>query len=181
MRRREIHTGLTGDQLKKLRSILPGGLALLALGSTLIHPFGPAKVRPPAKLSSAEPAFDPQAAAIVEKACRNCHSESTEWPWYSYVAPMSWMIEHDVQRARAHMNLSHWTEYSLESQQRFLSEMSVLARNRVMPLPRYLLLHPEARLSDAEIANLSQWARSERKRLRAVAASKTSRISAGSK
>ena len=90
------------------------------------------------------------------------------------------MIESDVQRARVHMNLSRWDEYSLDERQGLLSEMSVLVRNRAMPLPRYLLLHPEARLSESEIAHLSEWTRSERKRLRSVAAADTPRSSDGS-
>jgi cytochrome c len=83
---------------------------------------------------------------------------------------MSWMIENDVQHGRSHMNLSHWNGYNAEQQQEILSKMSVLVRNRAMPLPRYLLLHPEAKLSDAEIGYLYQWARSERKRLKASTA-----------
>jgi len=86
------------------------------------------------------------------------------------LAPMSWMIENDLQRGRSHMNLSHGKGYNPEEQQEILSKMSVLVRNREMPLPRYLLLHPEAKLSDAEVAFLYKWARSERKRLKAAAA-----------
>jgi cytochrome c len=78
------------------------------------------------------------------------------------------MIENDVQMGRSHMNLSHWNGYNAEEQQEILSKMSVLVKNRAMPLPRYLLLHPEAKLSDAEIGYLYQWARTERKRLKAA-------------
>ena len=78
---------------------------------------------------------------------------------------MSWMIESDVAQGRGHLNLSRWNGYPPERQQEILSEMSNLVKKRVMPLPRYLLLHPEARLSDAEVDYLYQWAKSERKRL----------------
>ena len=123
-------------------------------------------------------AIDSPMLRIIEKSCQNCHSERTEWPWYSYVAPMSWMIENDVQQGRSHMNLSRWDEFTLEEQQEILSKLSVMVRNRAMPLPRYLLLHPSAKPSDAEIAQISQWARSERKRLKYVAASSPSGQSA---
>jgi hypothetical protein len=106
---------------------------------------------------------------IVTKACRNCHSEQTEWPVYSYVAPVSWMIEKDVSDARSQMNLSHWQEYDTEKRRELLSAIASMVRNHRMPPQRYLLLHPEARLSHAEAELLYQWARSERKRLRSDA------------
>ena len=93
---------------------------------------------------------------------------------------MSWMIESDVARARGHMNLSRWNGYPPERQQEILFEMSSLVRNRVMPLPRYLLLHPEARLSDAEVDYLYQWTKCERKRLKADTAAANTAISHGS-
>jgi len=92
---------------------------------------------------------------------------------------MSWMIENDVQLGRSHMNLSHWNGYNAEQQQEILSKLSVLVKNRAMPLPRYLLLHPEAKLSDAEVAYLYQWARSERKRLKAAPAEADATSSGG--
>jgi hypothetical protein len=161
----------SGGRLKRpLGSILFLGIALFGVCSVLIHPFGAIKAQRSDKPLLLDSTFDPQVVKTLEKSCQNCHSEKTKWPWYSYVAPMSWMIENDVQRGRSHMNLSHWNGYNPEEQQEILSKMSVLVRNREMPLPRYLLLHPEAKLSDAEAAYLYQWARSERKRLKAAAA-----------
>ena len=124
-------------------------------------------------------AMDPSMLRIVEKSCQNCHSERTAWPWYSYIAPMSWMIENDVQQGRNHMNLSRWDEFNIEEQQAILSKLSVMVRNRAMPLPRYLWLHPGERLSDAEIAQVNQWARSERKRLKYIAESSQGATSTG--
>jgi hypothetical protein len=164
---------------KHLGSILLSGVALLAICSVLVHPFGPIKAQASDKPLLLDATFDPQVVRIIEKSCQNCHSEKTEWPLYSYVAPMSWLIENDVQRGRSHMNLSRWNGYSLDKQQEILSEMSSLVRNRAMPLPRYLFLHPEAKLSDAEVAYLYQWARSERRRLKAVAAAETAPMSSG--
>jgi Haem-binding domain len=154
---------------KSLRSIVLSGAGLLGVSSVLVHPFGAIKEQRSDEPLLLDSTFDPQVVRTLEKSCQNCHSEKTEWPWYSYVAPMSWMIENDVRLGRSHMNLSHWNGYNAEQQQEILSKMSVLVRNRVMPLPRYLLLHPEAKLSDAEIGYLYQWARSERKRLKAAA------------
>jgi len=168
-----------GSLKKRLGSFLLSGLALLAICSFFVHPFGAIKAQRSDKPLLLDATFDPQVVRTLEKSCQNCHSEKTEWPWYSYVAPMSWMIENDVQRARNHMNLSRWNGYNPEQQQEILSRMSVLVRNRAMPLPRYLLLHPESKLADAEIAYLYQWARTERKRLKAATAEADSQPSAG--
>jgi hypothetical protein len=158
---------------KRLGSIVLSGAALLVVCSVLVHPFGQIKTQRSDKPLLLDSTFDPQAVRTIERSCQNCHSEKTEWPWYSYVAPMSWMIENDVQRGRSHMNLSRWNGYNSEEQQEILSRMSVLVRSRAMPLPRYLLLHPEAKLSDADVAYLYQWARNERKRLKAAAAAES--------
>jgi hypothetical protein len=76
------------------------------------------------------------------------------------------MIEHDVHDGRGHMNLSRWNEYSAEEKRGILSAMGAAVKNGVMPLPRYLHLHPEAKLSEAEIERIYQWTKSERRRLK---------------
>jgi Haem-binding domain len=131
---------------RRIGSSLLSGTALVALCSILVHPFGAMKAQRPDKPLLLDATFDPQVIKILERSCQNCHSERTVWPWYSYVAPISWMIENDVRRGRSHMNLSHWNGYPPERQQEIPSEMSNSVRNRVMPLPGYLLLHPEAKL-----------------------------------
>jgi hypothetical protein len=143
------------------------GIGLVAVLS-LVHPFGTVKGR-----WSPQPLFagvqaDPAVLRIVGKSCQSCHSDRTEWPWYSYVAPLSWMIESDVHQGRSHMNLSHWDEYSPEKQSELLTRIAAAVRSRQMPLPRYLQVHPDARLSDADVDLLYQWARSERKRVKTV-------------
>jgi hypothetical protein len=142
------------------------GLAGAAVCASMVHPFGrlksPASSAPLLAGASVEPAV----SAIVSKSCQNCHSEKTEWPLYSYVAPMSWMIEKDVHDARSHMNLSRWNDYDPDQRQQLLSQIASLVRNHVMPPQRYLLLHPDARLSASEVDVLYRWTRSERKRLK---------------
>ena len=149
----------------RFSSIWLSGVAWVAVCSVLVHPFGAPKAQTSDKPFLLDATFDPRVVKILERSCQDCHSERTVWPLYSYVAPMSWMIENDVQRGRSHMNLSRWNGYPRERQQEILSNMSTLVRNRVMPLPRYLLLHPEAQLSEAEVTYLSQWAHNEPERL----------------
>jgi heme-binding protein len=145
--------------------IATSGATLLFIGAAFVHPFGRAKEQSPAKPSLTDSITDAEAARIVRASCQNCHSERTDWPWYSYVPPMSWMVEQDVNTARSHMNFSRWNEYSADEKQQYLSKMSFLVKRRAMPLPRYLKLHPEARLTDEQVAYLSQWARREAKRV----------------
>lgn len=150
--------------LKKL--VIGLGLATLAaLGGSLIHPFGPAASPGKDRPIFDDATIDPKTLAIFERACQNCHSERTEWPWYAHLAPVSWMIARDVHQARAHVNMSNWRSYSTEDRIRLLSEIGSAVRNRAMPLPRYLLLHPEARISSEERQQIYQWTRTERRRL----------------
>ena len=151
-----------------MKSILKLGLAVTSLvaAASLVHPFGPVKQkRSDAALFMA--GANPGIARLVERACQNCHSERTEWPWYSYVAPMSWMIEEDVSSARTHMNLSHWQEYPAEQRIDLLTKLGVEVRNGKMPLPKYLKMHSEARLSSEDVQQLYSWAHSERQQLKA--------------
>jgi hypothetical protein len=163
-----------GRRFVRIRSYLTGrriaGLVLLFLvfefASALVQPFG--KVRgstsdaPLMNTANIEhPVMD-----IMQRSCQNCHSDRTSWPWYSHVAPMSWMIEKDVHEGRSHWNMSKWDQYSSEERQEILSQMAPMVRNRQMPLPKYLFLHPEAKLSDADVDLLYRWSRSERKRLK---------------
>jgi hypothetical protein len=142
-------------------------VAACAVGfGSLVHPFGRVKnVVSPAPLFADASAPSP-VMEIVSRSCQNCHSEKTEWPVYSYVAPVSWMVEKDVRDGRSHMNLSRWNDYGSGEREEFLSRIGSLVRNHGMPLPQYLLLHPEARLSDSDVNLLYQWTRSERKRLK---------------
>src|SRR5260370_2857758 len=165
----KIVTYLKENSLKKsLPAILIIGASLLGLASLLAHPFGTAKIPASSKPLLAGAPVDPGVMQIVERSCQSCHSEKTDWPWYSYVAPMSWLIEKDVNQARSHMNLSHWDEYTIEKQQEILAELSAVVRNKQMPLPRYTMLHPEAKLSDSEIDRIYRWARAERVRLKSI-------------
>ena len=146
--------------------ITSGVATIVVAGGSLIHPPG-LPIVPGAKQAILRGTqIDPETVAMVRRACQNCHSEEAEWPWYSHIAPVSWLLAHDVQQARSHMNLSHWQDYSTNDRLRLLSAMGSAVRNREMPVARYVLLHPEARLTDAERQKIYQWTRSERGRLK---------------
>ena len=109
--------------------------------------------------------IEPRTLAIFERACQDCHSERTRFPWYSYIAPFSWLVRHDVLRGREWLNLSRWEAYPLVRKQRLLSEIANQVQDRDMPLRQYTFIHRDARLSDGDIAAIFHWTQQERARL----------------
>jgi hypothetical protein len=95
----------------------------------------------------AEPKWDsPQTAALVKRACYDCHSNQTVWPWYSYVAPVSWLVYSDTIEGRSRLNFSEWNR-----PQRGAGEMIEAIQSGSMPPAIYLsVLHPSAQLTNAE-------------------------------
>ena len=136
-----------------------------------VHPFGNAKVANPSKQLMVSAQIEHPVLEVMKRSCQNCHSEQTVWPLYSHMAPISWLIEKDVQDGRSHWNMSNWEQYSIDERQDILSQIGPMIRNKKMPLPQFLLLHPEAKLSDADVELLYQWSRLERKRLKSQASS----------
>ncbi|MCX6590768.1 MAG: heme-binding domain-containing protein [Acidobacteria bacterium] len=108
---------------------------------------------------------EPAALAVLDRACRDCHSEATRYPWYSYVAPLSRLIFRDIEVGRERVNFSRWEEYPVLRRQRALTGIANQIQDRLMPLEIYVRFHPEAKLSDAEIAVVFDWAQRERERL----------------
>jgi hypothetical protein len=100
----------------------------------------------------------PQVRQILERSCYDCHSHQTRWPWYGYVAPLSWLVAHDVSEAREHLNFSTWDRYDAKKRRKNLEELWEEVEEGEMPLWYYLPLHPEARLGEAELAQLRSWA-----------------------
>ena len=100
-----------------------------------------------------EPKWDSaETRALFKRACFDCHSNETNWPWYSNLAPMSWMLQMDVDNARANMNFSEWDESNGINADLIARKVA----NNEMPKARYLMLHPEARLTQAEKDQLIQ-------------------------
>jgi Haem-binding domain len=102
----------------------------------------------------------PEVRAILERCCYDCHSHETVWPWYGYVAPVSWLLAYDVREARKHMNLSVWDGYSPKKQAKHREEIPEEVDEGNMPPWYYLLLHRDARPSDADREILRAWAES---------------------
>lgn len=113
-----------------------------------------ARTNPPATATIDVP---PAVRSILERSCFDCHSNETRWPWYSRVAPVSWLVANDVREGRGKMNFSTWDQYNGRRAAHKIREIREELEEGAMPLPNYLRMHPEARLSEAEVATLEKW------------------------
>jgi heme-binding protein len=137
--------------VRRLLKALAIGLAWV-VGIFLVMqliPYGRTHSNPPV---TKEPQWDsPRTRELAKRACFDCHSNETRWPWYANVAPMSWVVQQDVENARDVVNFSAWqVEFSLAA----YSGQSVLTGN--MPPMKYRMAHPEANLTPAETAELAR-------------------------
>ncbi len=144
-----------------IRGIFFGALAL----GLVIQVIRPARTNPPVdqtRTLEAVASVPPAVSAIIDRACADCHSDRTRWPWYSNVAPVSWFIINHVNEGRRHMNFSEWlrpgvTDPLLFTRQKFHSACERVQVHN-MPLTSYLLLHRSARLSANDIRTFCDWA-----------------------
>lgn len=112
----------------------------------------------------------PPIAVMFRGACYDCHSFETKWPWYSHIAPVSWLIASDVQGGRLHLNFSNWPAADPERAAKRLANASEELGYNEMPPAKYQAIHPEARLTANQRQQLIQWLDQEVKRLKTVAA-----------
>lgn len=96
--------------------------------------------------------------AVLDRSCRDCHSNDTVWPWYTQVAPVSWLMAYEVAEGRQAVNFSEWAAYSPEQRRSLLAVSCDDARNGKMPGP-YTFLRPETRLSAQDIETICVAAR----------------------
>lgn len=132
-----------------------GGVVLLAF--VVMQFFRPARTNPTsdARASFAAIVNPPQEVALsLKRACGDCHSNETVWPWYSNIAPVSWLVASDVNEGRAHLNFSAWTQPGAEAERPEITDLCEQVKKGEMPLRTYTLLHPQAKLSGPEVAAL---------------------------
>jgi cytochrome c553 len=151
-----------------MKKFFKGAALALAALFVVIQFLGPDKTNPPveaAQTIQANAQITPEVAAIIERACADCHSHQTQWPWYSHVEPVSWFLVDHVNDGRKHLNFSEWASYEPKRMRKKLQEMFEEVEKGAMPLKSYLLLHPNARLSQDDIQQLGAWTAAERQRL----------------
>jgi hypothetical protein len=106
-------------------------------------------------------------AALLHAACYDCHSNTTKWPWYAHIAPASWLVVHDVVEGREHLNLSEWPADNPVRAAKRLENMGDEIGYGSMPLKKYTAIHADARLTDADRKELTDWLDAEATRLKA--------------
>jgi len=129
----------------KLGRIIGIVLVVVLIGFVILQfiPYGKNHQNPPVK---AEPAWDsPQTRQLFYQTCGDCHSNETVWPWYSNIAPVSWLIQNDVDEGRSYLNVSEWGTRGMEA-----DDAAEVVREGEMPPSLFLIMHPEARLDQTD-------------------------------
>lgn len=104
-------------------------------------------------------------AGMLKSACYDCHSNQPRYPWYANVAPFSWMIAEHIEHGREELNFSEWATFSARRRDHKLEEMIEEVEEGHMPLPNYVRMHREAKLTDEQIEVLKNWVTNEREKI----------------
>lgn len=142
--------------MKRWRYIL-GGLVVVLIVIQLIPTELPATSSDNAGDIIKSGLVSQNVATLLKTSCYNCHSHETEYPWYSHVAPTSWLIAHDVREAREELNFSTWSDYDLRKMLSKLEDIATEVGEGHMPMPIYTVMHPSARLSDEQRELIIAW------------------------
>ena len=143
-------------------SLLKRLAVLLVFILVAIQFFQPPKTNPsidPKREVQANLPVDAVVGTVFERSCNDCHSYRSVWPWYSHVAPVSWLVVSDVNRGRKALNFSEWAGYQPGEQRKQLSEICKEVSEGEMPGLPYILLHRRAKLSTADVAAICAWTR----------------------
>ena len=131
--------------IKFIILIIAAAVALFLLIQLI--PYGRDHTNPPVVQ---EPQWDsPQTRELMQRACFDCHSNESTWPWYSNIAPISWLVQRDVDEGREKLNFSEWGRGEAET-----DDMYEVVREEEMPPAIYLLTHPKARLNNQDFQSL---------------------------
>lgn len=105
---------------------------------------------------------------ILQKACNDCHSNNTQYPWYSNIQPVAWWLNDHVQEGKKELNFSEYAGYNLRRQYHKLEEVEEQVKEGEMPLSSYTFIHKEAKLTEAEKNALYNWVNTLRDSMRSV-------------
>lgn len=97
---------------------------------------------------------------IIQTSCADCHTNSTNYPWYSEIAPVSWYLAQHVEEGKEHLNFSEWTTYNKDQQEHIIKDIKEVLNDREMPLKSYLLIHKDAKLTENQYQIMYDWANS---------------------
>jgi len=138
----------------------------------VIQLIWPARTNPPINPTHEIGALLPVDSAIgsiFSRSCNDCHSNRTVWPWYSSMAPVSWLVISDVSRGRRHMNLSNWAAIPPQRIAQTLDKMCKEVRSGDMPMTIYVPMHPLSKLTPADVETICRWTDATRQYLSTAA------------
>jgi hypothetical protein len=149
---------LRGANLSKRQALTRTSVVLGAVLATM--QFVPATMKPASGAADTRPvhlteAIDPQVGRILDRSCGDCHSNDTHWPWYSRVAPVSWILSNHVKKGRERLDFSKWANERHSANE--LTEVCDAVSDGSMPLRSYTLFHPGAKLSDQDVEVICRW------------------------
>lgn len=145
------------NRRKRLLRLLGGGLLVLLLLAQAVRPARTNPPTDPARTIHVRVEVPAEIHRILERACGDCHSHATRWPWYSNLAPVSWYVIDHVNHGRSHLNFSDWPADPAEGRE-LLKAICSETKSARMPLADYVRMHPDARLGAADVAALCSWA-----------------------
>jgi cytochrome c553 len=154
--------------MSRVGKVLKWLLVLIGVAFIAIQFVRPARTNPAVdqtQLIQRHLQVPPHVAAILDRSCQDCHSNSTRWPWYSNVAPASWFLIDHVNEGRQHLNFSEWGTLDKRRADKRLEEMCEQVQDKLMPIESYTWIHRSARLSDADIKAICDWTEAEQARL----------------
>jgi Haem-binding domain len=160
--------GLPGAVVRGIRrgTVLVAALLIVAIGSAgLLRSRQPDVHVNATAIADVRTAVPPAVISTLRRACFDCHSDDTRWPWYAKLPFASRLIARDVTEGRAQLNFSRWAQYNPFDRADLLDKVCDKAASRKMPPWPYRLLHFEARLANTDVAELCAWTRREATRL----------------
>ena len=142
----------------KIRTYLLGGLILI-LGAIQLIPNDLPDVQNtnPGDISVSG-LLDDGMHQTLKNSCYDCHSNETSYPWYSHVAPFSWLVAKDVREGREELNFSRWAEYEMMEKLKKLDDISIEVGEGEMPMEIYTVIHPGAKLNPEQVQGIVAWA-----------------------
>lgn len=120
-----------------------------------------------AQTLAATTAVPPEISAVFARSCNDCHSNETNWRWYTYVAPVSWFTVGHVNDGRKEFNLSEWGRYGTRMKETRLKAICAEARGGTMPIASYTFVHRDTKLSPDEVTKICEWTENTRQQLAA--------------
>jgi hypothetical protein len=149
--------------MKKIVKIV---VIVLAIAFVIAQFIRPSFTNPPvnaAETLGASVTVPDNVEAILKRSCNDCHSNTTSYPWYSQISPVSWFLNNHIEEGRGELNWSVWNTYPAKKKDRKLDEVCEQVKTGEMPLPSYLWIHRDAALSEADANTLCDWANETRR------------------